>query len=189
MKMLLTALLSCSLLSTVAADDDKSAKTKPLKAKDLTLMIPADWEQAPNSSSMRLATVMVPSAEGDAEKGELTIFSFGGGGGDVASNVQRWIGQFEGDGREAKVVKGKADDNEYVLVDISGTFNKPDGPPILRRTKPTPGSRMLGVILTLKGKGVYYLKLTGPDKTVKAQKDALRKSFGGDKSTEAELDV
>ncbi len=57
----------------------------------------------------------------------------------------------------SKSVKGMAGENEYVLVDISGTYNKPDGPPILRKTKAVPAYRMMGVILVLKGKGVYYL--------------------------------
>lgn len=192
MKTLLTTLLAVAAISTTtSADEPKEAagKTKKIQAKDLTLTVPADWEKAPNPSRMRLATLMVPSAEGDQEKGELTIFNFGGGGGDIASNVQRWISQFESEGRESQVVKGTAGDNEYVLTEISGTYKKPDGPPILRRTTPTPGYRMVGVILVLEGKGVYYLKLTGPDKTVKAQVDALRRSFGGDKQSETELDV
>lgn len=189
MKMLCTALLSCTLLSAAIADEDKPSKTKTVQAKDLTLTVPADWEQVPVRSPFRVATLMVPSAEGDSEKGELSISSFAGGGGELAANVQRWIGQFESKGRESKVVKGKAGDDEYVLVDISGTYNKSVGPPILQRTEPAPGSRMLGIILPLKGKGVYYLKLTGPDKTVKVQKEALRKAFGGDKASEAELDI
>ena len=61
----------------------------------------------------------------------------------------------------------------------AGTYMKPDGPPFLRKTKATPGQRMLGVILNQAAGEVYFLKLTGPDVTVAAQLDAVRASFGG----------
>ena len=65
---------------------------------------------------------------------------------------------------------------------------KPDGPPILRKTKDTPGQRMVGVILNLEGKAVYFMKLTGPDATVAAQLNAVRASFGGKLDDEKEYE-
>jgi hypothetical protein len=44
---------------------------------------------------------------------------------------------------------------------------------------------MLAVILQL-DEGVYFLKLTGQDKTVKAQSQSLRDSFGGTSESEEE---
>ena len=172
-----------------ATEKKAVVKTTPVKVRDITLQVPETWETAPNTSSMRLATFAIPAAEGDAEKGELTIFSFGQGGGDVGSNLSRWVGQFSGDGRAAKTVKGKAGDSDYYLADISGTYNKPVGPPVLRKTKPAEDYRMLGVILIVKDKGVYFLKMTGPDKTIKAQATAFRKSFGGDEKAEKEYEI
>ena len=49
----------------------------------------------------------------------------------------------------------------------------------IQSTKPVPGSRMLSVILVVKKKGVYYLKLTELEKTVRAQAGAFHASFGG----------
>jgi len=179
--------------SSVQADDaDKSktsTKTEEVKLKDLTLKVPSKWKTAPSSSSMRLATYEIPSADGDSETGELTIFNFGGGGGDVASNLTRWIGQFAGDGRTSKVTKGKAGDNDYYFADITGTYNKSVGPPVLRKTEQKDGYRMLGVILKLDGKGVYFLKLAGPDATIKAAATDFRASFGGDDKTEADFEI
>jgi len=123
----------------------------------------------------------------DADHGELTIFSFGGGGGDVTANIDRWIGQFSGEGRTSKGTKGKAGDNDYYMADITGTYQKPDGPPILRKTVAAPNYRMLGVILVLKDQGVYYLKLTGPDATIKAAAKDFRTSFGGNAKTETKF--
>ena len=77
----------------------------------------------------------------------------------------------------------------YYLAEIAGTFKKPDGPPFLRKTKPAPGYRMLGAIVELDGKGVYFLKLTGPDATIKAEADAFRRSFGGDRESEKPFEL
>lgn len=172
-----------------AADKKASAAVREVKHKDLTLQVPATWTASPNASSMRLATYSIAPAEGDEEPGELTIFNFGGGGGDVGDNLSRWIGQFGGDERKSKVTTGKANGNEYYLAEISGTYRKPVGPPIRRQTKDVENYRMLGVILMIEGKGVYYLKLTGPDATVRAQAEAFRKSFGGDSKSEQDYEL
>ncbi len=36
---------------------------------------------------------------------------------------------------------------EYVLVKLTGTYKKPIGPPILRKSEPAPGYAMYGVML------------------------------------------
>jgi gluconolactonase len=87
------------------------------------------------------------------------------------------------------VKKGKAGANEYYIADISGTYQKSVGPPILRKTEPAPNYRMLGVIVVLPSEEVYFLKLTGPDATVKAQAETLRKSFGGKSEGEEDFEL
>ena len=157
----------------------KTEKTVDVKIGELDLKLPTSWKQSDATLPMRLATFDVPASNGDKENGEFVISSFPGGGGGVDANISRWIGQFSTEGREAVVREGKAGENDYFIVNISGTYMKPVGPPILRKTKETPGQRMVGVILNLDGKGVYFLKLTGPDATISAQVDAVRASFGG----------
>lgn len=169
------------------ATTDKEVKTSEVTIKDLVLKVPENWTKEKSTSSMRLATYSTPTVGDDKERGELTIFSFRGGGGEVGANLERWVQQFDGKGRTAKMVKGKAGDNVYYLADISGTFNKSVGPPIMRKTEARPGYRMLGVILVLEGKGVYYLKLAGPDASIKAQAKAFRNSFGGKADSEEDF--
>ncbi len=165
--------------SLVQADDaKKTSETVEVKLKDLVLNLPNDWAASDTVNNMRLATYDIPAAKGDKDKGELAISTFGGDGGGVAANLQRWIGQFEEDGRDAVIKKGTVGENAYHISDISGTYKKSVGPPILGKTTAVKGYRMLGVIVQVKGKGVYFLKLTGPDATVKAQADALRAAFG-----------
>ena len=186
MKRLLIIALALFVTTTGLRADDKPAE---VKVKDLTLLIPASWKVAPNSSNMRLATYATPAADGDQEGGELTVFSFPGGGGDVSANISRWVQQFAGEGRTSKVTKGRAGENEYYLADISGSYNKPVGPPILRKTELAADYRMLGAIITLEGKGVYYLKLTGPAASIKAEVDHFRASFGADAKNEADYEL
>lgn len=180
-----------SAFRTGASADEKAkaAETTEVKLMDLTLKLPKSWKALPNTSTMRLATYEIPKADGDPEAGELSVFSFAGGGGGLADNLTRWVGQFSSEGRKAVIRKGEAGSNKYYIADITGTYQKPKGPPVLRQTEPAPGFRMLGVVIELEGKGVYYLKLTGPDATVKAQADALRASFGGDAKTEADYEI
>ena len=170
----------------------KPVKTRILKAasrnpqvEPLNLKIPVTWKEVKSRSNMRAATVEIPAAKGDKEKGELAVFIFGPQS--LDQNIDRWIGQFRPAGRKSKVVKGKrkggGDNSAYYLVDISGTWKKPDGPPFLQKTKDAPGYRMLGVLIPARN-ALYVLKLTGPDKTAAAQAKALRNAIGGDAKTE-----
>lgn len=169
-------------------DKKKPEETIDVKIADLDLKVPKSWKQSDAPRAMRLATFEIPAAEGDKEKGELAVSSFPGGGGGIDANISRWVGQFSAEGREAEVHQGKAGKNEYFLVNISGTFGKTSGPPFASKTTPTPGQRMMGIILNLDGKNVYFLKLTGPDATVAAQKDAIRASIGGEADSEKEYE-
>ncbi len=170
------------------ADDKKTATTeaaKPIvmKLKNLTLTVPATWREADTQSRMRLTTLEIPAAKDGKQKGELAVFHFAGGGGGLQQNIDRWIGQFSAEGRTSKLVKGKAGDEEYHILELSGTFNKSVGPPIMRKTEAVEGYRMLGAIVPV-GSEVYYLKLTGPDAAIKAAAKDFRKSFGGQMKSE-----
>jgi len=167
----------------------KAEDTTTVKLRDLSLTLPKSWSASDQQSQMRLATYFIPAAAGDKDKGELAISTFAGGGGGIAPNLQRWISQFDAAGRKAVVKKGKAGANDYYIADISGTYQKSVGPPILRKTEPAPNYRMLGVIVVLPSEEVYFLKLTGPDATVKAQAETLRKSFGGKSEGEEDFEL
>lgn len=180
-------------LGSFARADEEGAKkeakseTVAVKIRDIKLEVPKSWKSSPPSNRLRLAQFAIPAVEGDSEAAELVISSFGGSGGGVQANVTRWLGQFQ-QSQKVKLTTGESTYGKYTFVDITGTYNKPIGPPIQRRSKPTPGSRMLGVILEVKDKGVYFLKMTGPQKTVGSAADALRESFGADAAKEKQFD-
>jgi gluconolactonase len=167
-----------------AADD---AKTKQVEAGTLKLTVPEAWKQGPRGRPFRQAEFEIPPADGDKEPGEYVVYHFGaGGGGGVQANIDRWIGQFRSEGRKVKVFTGTSPNGKYTLIDLTGTYNKPIGPPIQMKTQPLPGARMLGVVLQTEKDGDYFLKFTGPEKTVTAAGDDFRASFGGKAKDEKE---
>ncbi len=175
---LMAALITASSASFLQAAEPE---TVTISAQDLTLEVPKAWKQQQPSSRMRLAQFAIAPVEGELDPTELAVFPpFGGS---VSENVKRWIDQFQPSGRTVKMTQGTFSDGKYVLVDLAGTYNKPDGPPVMGKTKPTPEYKMLAAMLITE-KGNYFLKLTGPAKTVDATAAAFRKSFGGDATKE-----
>jgi peptide-methionine (R)-S-oxide reductase len=115
------------------------------------------------------------------------VFYFGGPTGGTAANIDRWVAQFQEEGREVKLTRGKSDQGEYIVADISGTWKKPDGPPFARKTVDKPNSRVINVILIIQQndkKDYYFLKLSGPKQLVAKHADDLRRSFGADTASE-----
>jgi len=166
------------------AKKSKSGKTATVKVRDITLTVPKAWQKEKPSSRLRAGQFKLPAVQGDKQTAELAIFFFGGAGGGADANIRRWVGQFQAGGRKMKVLRGESSQGPYLLLDLTGTYNQPVGPPIQRRTKPMKNARMLAVILNIKGKGNYFLKLTGPMKTVTAAATSLRQSFGADPKKE-----
>ncbi len=176
--------LAASVVVAAVAEDASKKEVREVKVEDLTLTVPASWKQGPPSNRLRLAEFAIPKAEGDEATTDMVVSYFGGGAGGVDANLGRWLGQFENDGRQVKITKGTSKAGDYYFADITGIYNMPVGPPILRKTQPLPNARMAAVILDVKDKGNYFLKMAGPEKSVAAAIDDLRASFGGDKATE-----
>jgi gluconolactonase len=171
--------------SVSRAEDKPAAKTKEIKASDITLVVPEAWE-AKQVREPRVAQLEIPAGEGGKEKGEYVVFYFGKqGAGGVQANVERWVGQFEAEGRKVRTVTGESATGRYTLVDLTGTYKKPIGPPIMRQSKSMPGWRVVNVVVET-AEGPYFLKVDGPEKLIGAVESDFRKSFGGKKDTEKE---
>jgi hypothetical protein len=127
--------------------------------------VPQVWSQQP-PRSMRFATYSIPAAQGDAEDGECAVFFFGSGqGGDVRSNIDRWIGQFESNSEpqeSSRTVNGI----NITTVGLSGTYLAPGGPMMQSQGK-KPNYRLLGAILEAP-EGAVFFKATGPAATMSA---------------------
>jgi gluconolactonase len=158
--------------------------TTKITAGDLALTVPASWHKEEVTSQYRKAQMKVPKVGDDPEDADFVVYYFDGGGGGPAQNLDRWVQQFQQAGRKAQAKAGTTRQGEkYVFLDLQGTWNKPVGPMIQQRTRETPKSRALSVILTTKH-GNYFLRLTGPEKTVTENLKAFRETFGADEASE-----
>lgn len=185
---LLVCLCGAAAGPALAAEEKKSEKTTRVEVGKLTLTVPEAWEFQEPTNRLRLGSFDIPAAEGAEIDTELTIFAFGGAAGGVDANVQRWIAQFREDGRKQKITRGEAPQGKYVIVDLTGAYNMPVGPPFAMQTKLVPDARMLGAIIDMKDEGYYFLKLAGPRKTVDQNAKAFRASFGADPEKETEVE-
>jgi hypothetical protein len=134
---------------------------------DLSFKTPDGWTSEPPSSSMRVAQYKLPGDTGDAS---LVIYYFGQGqGGKIEDNFDRWIGQMQQTRGKARTENFNVNGMAVTLLDVSGTFS---GDMMGGSQTPQPNSRMrAGVIETPKGN--YFIKLTGPEKTVTRWDDAF----------------
>ncbi len=171
------------LVCCIAVAQEKEKATQVVEVKDIKLTVPKAWKQEDPSNQLRITQFKLAAAEGDKEAAELAISQFGGGGGAVGDNIKRWLNQFDLKDRKAKITKGKSKQGEYILVDLTGTYIPP---PFEKRKGPIPGQRMLGVMLMVEDKGLYFLKLLGSEKTVTKAATDLRSSFGAKADDEKE---
>jgi hypothetical protein len=137
---------------------------------------PQGWVSKTPASSMRVAEFTLPKTTGDAEDATLGIFFFGGQGGNVQANLERWIGQMtQTDGRASKDVAKTTNFTSrglaISLVDLSGTYVAEVTPGSAERFN-KPGFRLRAAVVETK-EGPYFVKLTGPEKTVARWDDAF----------------
>jgi hypothetical protein len=136
----------------------------------LKFTAPADWKTRTPSSSMRVAEFLLPKQAGDAADAELVIYYFGTQGGSVDANIDRWIGQMQQpDGKPSKDVakrgEVKANGLTITTLELPGTYVAEMSPGAAEHHN-SPGYRLMTAVIPT-AKGAYYLKLVGPDKTVK----------------------
>jgi hypothetical protein len=142
-----------------------------LLATGLTFTAPPEWKPVATSSSMRVAQYALPHTGGDTQDGELVVYYFGGSGGTVEANIERWVGQIKPpDGRPSSAVVKRESRTinglKVTLVDLSGTYVA-EMSPGSGQLHNSPGFRMrAGYIET--ANGPYFIKLVGPSKTITA---------------------
>lgn len=138
-------------------------------AAGLTFTRPEGWQKIPSASATRVADFSLPRASGDLEDAELVLYYFEGAGGAVDANLQRWLRQIEQpDGMpsrlRARKQTRKVNGLLVTLLDVSGIYVASMVPGASDHNN-KPNFRMrAGVIQT--PRGPYYIKLTGPRKTV-----------------------
>jgi hypothetical protein len=147
----------------------------------LAFTAPPAWTTRPAASSMRVAEFVIPRADGDSEDAELIVYYFGSGAGTVDANIDRWISQIQQpDGtatknkakRSSQTVNGLA----ITLVDAAGTYVAEVRPGAAEHFN-KPGFRLRAAVVDTP-RGPYYIKMTGPTKTVGAAEAAFAAFLG-----------
>ncbi len=139
-------------------------------AAGLVYALPDGWKEEAPSSSMRMAQATIPGPGGD---GQLAVFFFGvGGGGDVESNLARWVGQMVPNaGEEPKRDAFAAGPLKVTWIELGGTLKASQfgmGP-----STDQAGQRLFGAVVEGPG-GPWFFKATGPEATMTANREAFR---------------
>jgi hypothetical protein len=143
----------------------------PASAPAIVYTAPAAWQTRPSASAMRVAEFVVPRAAGDPEDGEVIIYYFGGTGGSADANIDRWVGQMEQPDGSASNDHARRDTYSVnglsiSAIDVSGTYVAEVRPGSAERYH-KPGFRLRAAVVATPP-GPYYVKMTGPLKTVSA---------------------
>ena len=110
----------------------------------------------------------IPAVEGDDRPGRMTMMSAGGS---IKANLDRWKGQFKTTA-EPRQEKLKIHGHNVHLLDLRGTYMDRRGP--FGPAQPREDYRMLGIVMELEGRGLYFIKMYGPVTTIDKNEDKLR---------------
>jgi hypothetical protein len=154
--------LAAFAVLSVAADEPKQT----VDAKGLTFEAPKAWKSNPPSSPMRRAQLKADPIEGDEYPAELIVFAFPGGAGTVEANIERWRNLFkddQGNPPRIETTKVKGKNVDVVRAETHGEYH----PANFGRPEPVrKDARLLGAIV-MAGDVSYYIRMVGPDKTMK----------------------
>ena len=130
---------------------------------------PLDWTRIETSSPLRVAQFGLPRTPGDSEDAELVVYYFGGEGGAVEANLERWTNQMlQPDGRSssdvATTTSFEVSGMSVTVLDVPGTYSAEVQPGSgMRYYK---GGFRLKAAVVETSAGPYFFKLTGPGRTV-----------------------
>ena len=130
--------------------------------------------------------VQLPRASGDAFDAELVVYYFGGSGGTIDANIERWVGQMQQpDGRPSSAVMKRQSRTingmKVTLVDVPGTYVAEITPGSPQRHN-SPNFHLRAAVIETTN-GPYFIKLTGPAKTVAAAEKTFEAFLGSVKFT------
>ena len=147
-----------------------SPSSKLAVTGEISYKVPEGWTAEKPTSEMRVAQYKLPKAAGDSEDALLVVFYFGPGqGGTTQANIDRWVNQVkQPDGSDskdqAKTEAMTVNGLQVTTLDVKGTYSggmSQDSAP-----KDTHSIyRLRGAVIETP-KGSYFVKLTGPEKTV-----------------------
>lgn len=151
--------------TAAAASGAPAASAKPKAGPgEIAWDVPAKWKEIPSPNAMRLATYLIPRAEGDPDDGEMSVSRVGGS---VEQNIGRWKAQFDpmkpdSSRRFERQVAGL----KVTIYEVAGSYT---GMVMKGQvTKPREGWALVAAIVEGTSGDPWFFKLTGPEKTVAA---------------------
>ncbi len=167
--------LSCSIFSiialtfgTLAFAEDKET----VNVSEFTFEFGSPWVKQQVTSQMRAAQLTYDHEDEKLKDVDLIFFYFGeSNGGGTDANINRWVGQFQGE-PEKKLETKKLGDKEVTFLTATGTYLESSGGPFSGNKTAREKYTMLAAILP-SDKGWVFLKLTGPADSVAAMKEAF----------------
>ncbi len=169
--------ISASIPTALWAQEAASTSTEvALNGGGVVFTASDTWKRVKPRVRIIDAEFKIPATGDDSAAGRLTVMKAMGS---VDANIDRWIGQFsQPDGSSTKDVteidKKTIAGHTVHLVSIPGTFaEKTRGP--LGPTADRDDYRMLAAIVEVESQGKFFIKLTGPKKTVDQAEPAFLK--------------
>lgn len=149
---------------------------EPVAIGPVTYQVPSDWNRQQARRSFRVAQWAIPTAKGDTRAPEIYFSFLSGDGGGVDANIDRWIGQFASKKSKPERDKFEAAGVKFYTVDVQGTYKESMGGPFAGgKVTPRKNYRMLGAVIVIPDQdGVYFVRMTGPEKSVGAQVENFR---------------
>ena len=151
--------------STAATSTASAAPAKPkVGPGEIAWDVPAKWKEVPSPNAMRIATYLIPRADGDPDDGEMSVSRVGGS---IEANIGRWKGQFDpmkpdSSRRFERQIAGL----KVTIYEVAGAYS---GMVMKGQvTKPRDGWALVAGIVEVQGGDPWFFKLTGPEKTVAA---------------------
>jgi hypothetical protein len=155
---------------TAGQTSNRSAPPSTAVAGEVRYKVPEGWIAEKPTSNMRVAQYKLGKAAGDSEDALLVVYYFGEGqGGPAQANIDRWLNQMkQPDGKPSKdrAKTGTLTVNglQVNTVDVTGNYSggmSPDSAPADSKSI----YRLRAAVIDTP-KGSYFVKLTGPEKTV-----------------------
>ncbi|MDK9698533.1 MAG: hypothetical protein OEM52_00085 [bacterium] len=133
--------------------------------------LPKNVKKGSPSSSMRLAQYQLVRQGGDSDDGEMALFYLGSNAGSIDANIERWKGQFTERKDESTAKLTSSGKLPVTITELAGTLNQSA---MMSGATGTKEKWRLWAAIVETQAGPYFFKAVGPEKTMKAHRDALK---------------
>lgn len=139
-----------------AADPSGLLSTSTITADGIVMTVPTQWTSQPPDTSMRRAQFSAATDGGSP----VIVAVFGGIGGSVESNIDRWVQQIAEPTSE--MVREARDVGALRITHITLTGTLQPSPMMGGPDTPQPGTMLLGAVIEGGPQGIIFMKVTGP---------------------------